>query len=75
MDASLQDLRRVRDGLNDRAGQRRDLEKCLADVKLKDQGPDVVILADLCRSLELPLATTWDEKGRIGEADRCCFVG
>ena len=52
VDASLQELRRVRDGLNEQAAPRCELEKCLANVKMKDQGCDAVVLTDLCRSLE-----------------------
>ena len=56
VDASLQELRRVRDGLNEEAAQRRELEKCLDKIKMKDQGGDAVALTDLCRSLKLPIA-------------------
>ena len=56
VDASLQELRRVRDGLNEEAGRRRELEKCLDKIKMKDQGGDAVVLTDLCGSLELPIA-------------------
>ena len=56
VDASLQELRRVRDGLNEHAAQRRELEKCLDNIKMKDRGGDAVVLTDLCRSLELPIA-------------------
>ena len=56
VDASLQDLRRVRDGLDEQAAQRRELEKCLTAIKMKDPGGDAVALTDLCRSLELPIA-------------------
>lgn len=31
--------------------------KHLKDIKMKDQGPDVVVLTHLCHSLELPTAT------------------
>ena len=57
VDASLQELRRrrVRDGLSEQAAQRCELEKCLADIKMKDQGGDAVVLTDLCRSLVFPL--------------------
>ena len=57
MDATLQELRRVRDGLNGEAAQRGELVKHLKDIKMKDQGPDVVVLTHLCHSLELPTAT------------------
>ena len=56
VDASLQELRRVRDGLNEQAAQRGELEKCLGQIKLKDQGGDAVVLTDLCLSLQLPIA-------------------
>ena len=56
VDASLQELRRVRDGLNEQAARRRELEKCLDKIKMKDRGGDAVVLTDLCRSLELPIA-------------------
>ena len=57
VDASLQELRRERDGVNGQAAQRCELEKCLTAIKMKDQGGDAVVLTDLCRSLELPIAT------------------
>ena len=56
VDASLQELRRVRDGLNEQAARRRELKKCLDKIKMKDQGGDAVVLTDLCHSLELPIA-------------------
>ena len=56
VDAFLQELRRVRDGVDERAARRRELEKCLDRIKMKDQGVDAVVLTDLCRSLELPVA-------------------
>ena len=56
VDAFLQELRRVRDGVNEQAARRRELEKCLDRIKMKDQGVDAVVLTDLCRSLELPIA-------------------
>ena len=56
VDASLQELRRVRDGLNEEPARRRELKKCLDKIKMKDQGGDAVVLTDLCRSLELPIA-------------------
>ena len=46
----------MRDGLNEEAVQRRELEKCLDTIKMKDQGGDAVDWRDLCRSLELPIA-------------------
>ena len=56
VDASLQELRRVRDGLKEEAARRRELKKCLDKIKMKDQGGDAVVLTDLCRSLKLPIA-------------------
>ena len=56
VDASLQELRRVRDGLEEEAARRRELKKCLDKIKMKDQGGDAVVLTDLCRSLKLPIA-------------------
>ena len=56
VDASLQELRRVRDGLNEQAARRRELEKCLDNINMKDRGGDAVVLTDLCRSLQLPIA-------------------
>ena len=70
VDAFLQELRRVRDGLNEQAAQRCELERCLADIKMKDQGGDAVVLIDLCRSLELPIAKPsggWMKKGELVE--------
>ena len=56
VDATLQELRRVRDGVEEHAARRRNLERVLKDVKFQHQGPDVVVLQDLCRVLELPIA-------------------
>ena len=56
VDATLQELRRVRDGVEEHAARRGKLEKCLKDIGFKQQGPDVVVLQDLCRALELPIA-------------------
>ena len=77
VDATLQELRRVRDGVNGEAARRGQLEKHLNDIKMKGQAPDVVILTDLCHSLELPIAKSdgGGLKARIGGADRCFFVG
>ena len=41
VDASLRDLRQVRDGLSGQASQRDELDKRLTDCKLKDQSIDV----------------------------------
>ena len=56
VDATLQELRRVRDGVEEHAARRGKLEGCLKNVKFQHQGPDVVVLQDLCRALELPIA-------------------
>ena len=56
VDATLQDLRRVRDGVEEHAARRGKLEKRLKDIGFKHQGPDVVVLQDLCHALELPIA-------------------
>ena len=56
VDATVQELRRVRDGVEEHAARRRNLERVLKDVKFQHQGPDVVVLQDLCRVLELPIA-------------------
>ena len=55
VDATLQELRRVRDGVKEQAAQRGKLEGRLKNVKFQHQGPDVVVLQDLCRALELPV--------------------
>ena len=39
-----------------KAARRRELEKCLDKIKMKDQGGDAVVLTDLCGSLKLPIA-------------------
>ena len=69
VDAFLQELRRVRDGVNEQAAQRRELEKCLDKIKMKDQGGDAVGVTDLCRSLELPVAkpSGWMKKAALVE--------
>ena len=79
VEATLQELRRVRDGVEEEAARRGKLEGCLKNVKFQHQAPDVVVLQDLCRALELPIAKSdggrWSEKARIGGADCCVFVG
>ena len=55
VDATLQELRRARDGVKEQVAQRGKLEGCLKNVKFQHQGPDVVVLQDLCRALELPV--------------------
>ena len=56
VDATLQELRRVRDGVEEHAARRGKLEGCLKYVKFQHQASDVVVLQDLCRALELPIA-------------------
>ena len=56
VDATLEDLRRVRNGAEEHAARRGALEKRLKDIGFKHKGPDVVVLQDLCRALELPVA-------------------
>ena len=70
MDAFLQELRRVRGGVDEHAARRRELEKCLDKIKMKDQGPDAVGVTDLCHSLELPVAKpggSWMKKAELVE--------
>ena len=42
----------MRDGVSGQTAQRGELEKRLANIKLKDQRGDVVTFAHLCRSLD-----------------------
>ena len=56
VDKTLQELRRVRDGVEEQAARRGKLEACLKNVKFQHQGPDVLVLQDLCCALELPIA-------------------
>ena len=70
VDASLQELRRVRDGVDEQPARRHELEKCLDKIKMKDQGPDAVGVTDLCHSLELPVAKpggSWMKKAELVE--------
>ena len=62
VDATLQELRRVRDGVEEHAARRGKLEGCLKNVKFQHEAPDVVVLQDLCRALELPVA---NERGGL----------
>ena len=64
VDATLQELRRVRDGVEEQAARRGELEKRLKDIGFKHQAPDVVVLQDLCRALELPIAKS-DSSGGL----------
>ena len=64
VDATLQELRRVRDGVEEQAARRGELEKRLTDIGFKHQAPDVVVLQDLCRALELPIAKS-DSSGGL----------
>ena len=50
VDAFLQDLRQVRDGLSGQATQRDELQKRLVKLAIKDTRDRVVTLTDLCRS-------------------------
>ena len=68
VDATLQELRRVRDGVEEQAARRGELEKRLTDIGFKHQAPDVVVLQDLCRALELPIANI------RGAVHVCCLV-
>ena len=56
--ACLKDLREVRDSGSGQAPQRDELEKRLCKFAIKDKREHVVTLTDLCRSLELPIATS-----------------
>ena len=58
VDACLKDLREVRDSGSGQAPQRDELEKRLCKFAIKDKRDHVVTLTDLCRSLELPIATS-----------------
>ena len=42
--------------MEEQAARRGKLERRLKDIGFKHQGPDVVVLQDLCRALELPIA-------------------
>ena len=55
VEASLKDLRQVRDGLSGQAEQRGELHKRLWKLTIKDKRDHVVTLRDLSRSLELPV--------------------
>ena len=59
VDKTLQELRRVRDGVEEQAARRGKLEACLKNVKFQHQGPDVLVLQDLCCALELPIAKSY----------------
>ena len=56
VDATLQELRGVRDGVEEHAARRGKLKRRLQDIGFKRQASDVVVLQDLCRALELPIA-------------------
>ena len=56
VDTTLQELRRVRDGVEEHAARRGKLKRGLKNVGFQHQAPDVVVLQDLCRALELPIA-------------------
>ena len=57
VEASLKELRQVRDDLSGQAEQRGELHKRLSKLTIKDQRDHVVTLRDLSRSLELPLGS------------------
>ena len=65
VDKTLQELRRVRDGVKEHAARRGKLEKRLSHIGFKHQGPDVV-LQDLCPALELPIANA---RGRLKRSE------
>ena len=54
VEASLKDLRQIRDGLSGQAEQSGELRERLSKLTIKDQRDHVVTLRDLSRSLELP---------------------
>jgi len=58
VDACLEDLRQVRDGLSGQAEQLGELQKRLFKLTIKDQRDHVVTLRGLSRSLELPIGTS-----------------
>ena len=64
VDETLQELRRVRDGVEEHTARRGKLEKSLKDIGFKNQTPDAVVLQDLCRALELPIAKS-DSSGGL----------
>ena len=68
VDATLQELRRVRDGVEEHAARRGKLKTCLKVIGFKDQAPDVVVLQDLCRALELPIAKS-DSSGGLARPE------
>ena len=68
VDATLQELRRVRDGVQEQGARRTALERRLKDIGFKHQGSDVAVLQDLCRALELPIARS-DGVGGLKRAE------
>ena len=66
VDVCLKDLREVRDGMSGQARQCDELEKRLCKFAIKDKRDHVVTLTDLCRSLELPTATS---RGGMSKAE------
>ena len=68
VDATLQELRRVRDGVEEHAARRGKLKTRLKVIGFKDQAPDVVVLQDLCRALELPIAKS-DSSGGLARPE------
>ena len=59
VEASLKDLRQVRDGLSGQAEQRGELHKRLGKLTIKDKRDHVVTFdRSLCRALKLPVGTS-----------------
>ena len=58
VEASLKDLRQIRDSLSGQAEQSGELRERLSKLSIKDQRDHVVTLRDLSRSLELPLGSS-----------------
>ena len=66
VDACRKDLREVRDSVSGQAPQRDELQKRLCKFAIKDKRDHVVTLTDLCRSLELPIATSRGGMSKAG---------
>ena len=58
VEASLKDLRQIRDSLSGQAEQSGELRERLSKLSIKDQRDHAVTLRDLSRSLELPLGSS-----------------
>ena len=75
VEASLKDLRQVRDGLSGQAEQSGELQERLCKLKIKDPRDHVVTLTDLSRALKLPWNITWwADKGPACGADFDSFA-